>query len=75
MYDLVRNATPSLTFGLSRLRSVNYSWKGFSAVPLRNVVLFSLSTSVFRPPKYGLVTWLTLNGLVSFPVMVLVLVI
>ena len=65
---------PSLTFGPSRLGSVNYSWMGFSAVPLRNAVVFSPSTSVFRPPKYGLVSWPSLNGLVSFPVIVPVVV-
>ena len=61
---------PSLTVGPSRLCSVNYSWMGFSAVPLRNAVVFYPSTSVFRPPKYGLVSWPSLNGLVSFPVKV-----
>ena len=29
LIDLVRNATPSLTFGPSRFGSVNYSWIGF----------------------------------------------
>ena len=64
---------PSLTFGPSGFGSVNYSWMGFSAVPLRNAVVFSSSTSVFRPPKYGLVSWPSLNGLVSFRVIVMVM--
>ena len=66
---------PSLTFRPSRLGSVNYIWMGLSAVPLRNAVVFSPSTSVFRPPKYGLVSWPSLNGLVSFPVIVPVMVV
>ena len=37
-------------------------------------MVFSPSTSVFRPPKYGLVSWPSLNGLVSFPVIVPVMV-
>ena len=36
--------------------------------------LVSPSTSVFRPPKYSLVSWPSLNGLVSFPVIVPVMV-
>ena len=74
LIDLVREDMPSLTFGPSRLGSVKYSCMGFSVVPLRNAVVFSPSTSVFHPPKFGLVSWPSLNGLVSFPVIIPVVV-